>query len=345
MLIKMCTLKALMHAKESLLLLPLILLLIPLTNTFASPDGLKIVTTFPNLASDVKLLACSSDDIESLVPPGVDPHEYELRPRDISLLASADIIISTAHTPFEKMIHEKVASGEIKAHLVEIPKIKGIKIRRNPVTGQPNYHMPIYDPKNYLTFMNHLREIMSELNPSCASTYNENYWRVRTEVERIIERASRMNITAIAVTPVAQYAVEWMGIKVKYLLLKDVGVPATPPELIEMRREAMLGKIDAMILVGSSKTQLNLKAKELARESGIPYIAVPSPLETRSIPDKLSDIISSFSKLNLTKGNVIEYSELPLVVSLLIIIFSLWGAAYIAMNQRSEADDEVAESE
>ncbi len=325
-----------MHTKKLLLLLLMILLLIHLALSSASPNGLKIVTTFPNLAYDVRLLACNSDEVKSLVPPGVDPHEYELRPGDISILIGADIIISTAHTPFEKMIYEKVANGEIKAHLIEIPKIKGINIKKNPATGQPNYHMPIYDPKNYLIFMNYLKRAMSELNPSCISIYNENYERIKAEIEGIVERAPKMNITAVAVTPFAQYAVEWIGVKVKYLLLKDVGVPATPPELIEMRREAMLGNIDVMILIGSSRTQLNLKAKELAKESGIPCIVVPSPLETRSIPNKLLDIISNFSKINLTKGKVTEYSELPLVASFLIIVFTLWGAAYIIMNQRSK---------
>ncbi len=328
-----------MDARGSLLLILLLLLFLLLTlpiPAYARPRGLVIVTTFPNLASDARLLACSSDSIEALVPPGVDPHEYELRPRDISLLSSADIIVSTAHTPFEKMIHDKVVNGEIRAHLIEIPRIKGIILRDNPVTGQPNYHMPIYDPRNYMIFMSELKRIMSELNPACTSVYSRNYGRIEEKIEEIIEKTPKMNVTAIAVTPVAQYAVEWMGVKVKYLLLKDVGVPATPPELMEMRREAMLGGIDIMILVGNSKTQLNIKAEELARESGIPSITIPSPLESRSIPDKLLDVVNDFSNINETSWRgreEIRYSIVPLAVSFLIAILSLWGIAYILMNQ------------
>ncbi len=328
-----------MNARGSLplLLLPLLFLLLTLpVPAYARPRGLMIVTTFPNLASDVRLLACSSDSIEALVPPGVDPHEYELRPRDISLLSSADVIVSTAHTPFEKMIHNKVVSGEIRAHLIEIPRIKGIILRDNPVTGQPNYHMPIYDPRNYMIFMSKLERTMIELNPACASTYSNNYRRVKNKIEEIIEEAPKINVTAIAVTPVAQYAVEWMGVKVKYLLLKDVDVPATPPELVKMRREAMLGGIDIMILVGNSKTQLNLKAEELARESGIPSITIPSPLETRSIPDKLLDIVNGFSNINEKswRGREgIRYGVIPLAASFLIAMLALWGIAYILMNQ------------
>ncbi len=297
-----------------------------------SPEGLNVIVTFSNLRYDVNLLTCPSDRVESLVPPGVDPHDYELKPEDINALEKADIIVSTAHAPFERLIEEKVASGEIKAELVEIPRL-GLRILTNPTTEQPNYHMPIYDPDNYLTFMERLSEIMARENPECALHYREGYEQVRERISEIKEMAPHLNLSAVAVSPVAQYAVEWTGVKVRYLLLKERGVPATPPELAEIRRRALSGEIGIMVLVGKAKTPLNRKAMEMAEEMGIPWISVPSPLEPRSIPEKLEDVVRSLSNVGEVKSTGVGYGYLPLAVTVVVMVASISAAIYLLKEQ------------
>ncbi len=318
-----------MRAGAVLLLLVLTLTLQPAEG---SPRGLNVIVTFSNLKYDVDLLICPPDRVISLVPPGVDPHDYELKPEDISLLKDADIIISTAHAPFERLIRDKVASGEIRAKLVEIPKL-GLKILMNPATKQPNYHMPIYDPDNYLTFMESLSEIMARKNPECASWYRERYDKVSRRVLEIERTAPRLNSSAVAASPVAQYAVEWAGVRVRYLLLKERGVPATPPELAEIRRRALSGEIEIMILVGKPQTPLNRKAVEMAEEMGIPWVSVPSPLEPRSIPEKLEDVVKALSNVGEVRSAGMEYGYMPLTVTVVAIITSLSAALYLMRRQ------------
>ncbi|MEM3892849.1 MAG: hypothetical protein QXR12_02735, partial [Thermofilum sp.] len=48
--------------------------------------GLRIAVTFPSLYEDVKALLCEGDTVVSIAPPGVDPHEYQLSPKDVELL-------------------------------------------------------------------------------------------------------------------------------------------------------------------------------------------------------------------------------------------------------------------
>ncbi len=318
-----------MRAGAVLLLLALALLV---QSSEGSPRGLNVIVTFSNLKYDVDLLACSSDRVVSLVPSGVDPHDYELKPEDVNLLKEADIVVSTAHAPFERLIREKVASGEIKAELVEIPKL-GLKILTNPATKQPNYHMPIYDPDNYLKFMGRLREIMARENPECASQYKERYDRIRERILEIKMEAPRLNLSAVAVSPVAQYAVEWAGVKVRYLLLKERGVPATPPELAEIRRRALTGEIGIMLLVGNARTPLNKKAVEMAEEMGIPWINVPSPLEPRSIIEKLEDVVRALSNIGEVRSARMRYGYIPLIVTVVVIIASLSAALYLLRRQ------------
>ncbi len=310
----------------------LALTLLP-TTSLSTDRGLTVVVTFSNLVPDVKQLICAADKVESLVPPGVDPHDYELRPEDLTKLSEADIIISTAHAPFEKIIGEKVREGELKAKLVEIPNIEGIVIKVNPATGQPNYHMPIYDPYNYLTFMRYLKSLLVELNPPCTNEYERNFAEIKEKIEDIIARAPQLKIDVVATSPQAQYAVEWMGMKVRYLIMKERGVPATSKDLLDIRKGTMKGELKLMVIVGRGGTQINNKALELANENGLPYIVISSPLEVRSIPDKLEDICREISSVNIAAKKSWQENELPLYLSLVGIALALGVVLYLTIKK------------
>ena len=104
----------------------------------SSERGLYIVVTFPNLKYDVELITCKDDTVVWIAPPGVDPHSYQLTPKNVIDLKKADVIISSAHVPFELEIRDLVQRGEIKGILIEIPRIPDIKILKNPATGEFN---------------------------------------------------------------------------------------------------------------------------------------------------------------------------------------------------------------
>ena len=97
--------------------------------------GLLIVVSFPNLAYDVELLACEDDTVISLAPPGMDPHDYQLTPSDVELLRRADLVISTAHAPFEVDIRRLVEEGRLSTVLVELPHVPGVRLLVNPITS------------------------------------------------------------------------------------------------------------------------------------------------------------------------------------------------------------------
>ena len=291
-----------------------------------SGSGVKILVTFSNLAYDVKLIACPDDEVDYLVPPGLDPHEYELRPSDIEKLREAELIVSTAHTPFEASIKEMVSKGELKARLLEIPWIEGMRILRNPMTGGPNYHMPILDPSNYIKFMSALRDALKEMNPSCRNYYDEKFEEVKGKIDELL-KTPRLNLTALASDPRAQYYVEWLGIKVKYLLVKEEETPVTPSELAEIYRKAR-DEIDLIIVVGDEGTASNRKAMEISKEFGIRVLKVPSPTEQGSVLDKLRAVISSLEEAGVTHSRVsyvthTTYIVAALVISLVLVILVL----------------------
>jgi zinc/manganese transport system substrate-binding protein len=263
-------------------------------NTNITEKKTLVVVTFPSLVSDIEQITCSSETVKTIVPPGVDPHEYQLTPKDAELVKEASIIVSTGHTPFESKIKEMVKSNETKAVLIEIPNIPGIKIMNNPVTGKPNYHMPIMDPHNYLIFMKYLVNKLNQVDPDCSSIHNQKLSEVENEINSLLEYEGKHNQTVIASDPTVQYQVEWLGLKVKYLFIVEHGTPASFDELSKISGALVNGEVHCIVVSSSSSQQLQKLINSISTGEGIVKIVyVPGPLAKGSIPSKLNETVNS----------------------------------------------------
>ncbi len=291
-----------------------ILILVGLTLLISNANGLNVVVTFPNLKYDLKLIA-PNDTVVSITKPGVDPHNYQLTPKDVATLKRADVIISTAHTPFEIKIRELVESGEIKAELIEIPKIPGIRILKNPDTGLPNLHMPIYDPHNYEVFLRYVAKKLSQLNPN--GDYIERAEIVCKRVEEIVSNTKKLNAFAVADLPVVQYAVSWLNVTIRHLLIKEPGLPALPEDV---RAVENMKNVQLVVVTDTNSTASQM-LKSIAEERGIPVLVVPSPIEGGSILKKLKFISEEVNNLKFRKAK--KSPDFGVLVALLGILVAV----------------------
>ncbi len=290
-----------------------ILLLIPLI-MISTANALNIVVTFSNLKEDMKLIA-PNDTIVSIVKPGVDPHSYQLTPKDVNTLKRADIIISTAHAPFELKIRELVESGEIKARLVEIPRIPGIVLLKNPMTGKPNLHMPIYDPHNYEVFLKYVAKALSHLNPG--GDYLIRAERVCREVDNIIEKTRKLNALAVADQPESQYAVHWLNVTIVGFLVREPELPALPNDVRRIERE--MSKVQLAVVL-DTKTQASETLRRLAEEHGVPVLVIPSPIEDLSVIKKLEIISREVNELKKPERKSPGFEVALCVLALLLAV-------------------------
>ena len=283
--------------------------------------GLQIVVTFPNLKEDISLIACN-DSVTSIAPAGVEPHSYQLTPENVKALKNADLIISTAHAPFEVRIREMVERGETNAKLVEIPTIPGIKILKNPSTGQPNLHMPIYDPENYKTFIMYVADVLSKLNAKNVVEYKANAEKVVKEVDGVVGHARKLNVVAAADIPSAQYAVSWLNVTVRYLVVKEPSLPATPEELRSMER-AMKNREIQLAVITRSNSKAASMLEELAKENGIPILYVESPVSMKSVPEKLKSVAEEAERVERVEAKSPGYGLLLAIVGLFVALKGL----------------------
>ncbi len=319
----------------------LLALIISITEVYAEHRGLLIVVSFPSIADDVRKLVCRDDEVVSLAPPGVDPHEYQLTPQDVEMLKHANVIISTGHTPFEARIRQLVENREVEAKLIEIPRIPGMKILRNPVTGAPNYHMPIYDPHNYARFIEYLAQVLSSLRPECAAHYRNYAEAIVREIQQLIERAPKLNVTAVAANPMLQYAVNWLGIDVRYLIVREHGAQAIPSD-VENAKKA-LGNIARIAIIMVPMDPASKLLENMAKERGVPLIRVEAPYTPGSVLSKILNIHNQVSNLSIsmkvTTSKDMEGTEVegggfnPLFIAI-VAILTLAGALILARARR-----------
>ncbi len=290
-----------MLRKTFLAILVLITIFHTPVNSISENKGLYIVVTFPNLVRDLENIVCSGDEIVSIAPLGVDPHEYSLTPKNIEDLGKADLIISTAHAPFEYRIREMVLQHVFKATYIEIPSIPGIMIKKNPMLDKPNYHMPIYDPYNYIVFLRYVVKKMSSLNPRCSSYYYEKLEEIVNRVEKIVNETRTLNVKAIADTPVTQYSVEWIGVDIVYLVVKEHGVQAQPD--IRLINEMIgNGTIGLIVVLNPPVSKYSKWLIDIGKEHGLPILYIPSPMNNMSMVERL-EIISD--EINNIYGKIV----------------------------------------
>ncbi len=290
-----------MHKYGCVTILLLMLSIVMSANliTAGSDDGLLIVVTFSNLKYDIEPLLCEGDEIAYIAPPGVDPHEYQLKPNDVDLLRKADLIISTAHAPFELKIKER---SDINATIIEIPFIDNITLLTNPMTGNYNYHMPIYDPRNYIVFINYVAKKLAQLRPACRTHYLVNAARITGRVMELMEFVKtygNKTLSAVGDKPFVQYGVSWLGIDIKYLLIREHEAPVTARDYENVLSMISNREVDLVVVSSPPVDQSSRYLIDLADKYNIPVLYVPVPFSQSGFLEKLENISNQYVKIRV----------------------------------------------
>ncbi len=245
-----------------------------------------ILTTFPGIDKDLESLLAGCDvDIEHLVPSGVDPHDYQLKPSDYEKISSALLIISTGHAPFESQIKD-IAGDKV----VEIPEIPGLILYNLP-SGAINLHMPIYDPRNYIKYIDYVSDIIKSKIPECSNIIEQNRINLSEKAEKIYDRYRNIlkGRPAILSSPASQYAVAWLGVDIKGFILVEHGT-STSPEQVSQAEEILRYDGLAVVIVddnGEPVDQASSYLRNLADKYGSPILNVPAPYLGDSTLEKI----------------------------------------------------------
>ncbi len=143
----------------------LIALLLLVTGLAAAGAELKVAVSIPPLLDFVREVGGDRVEVELLVPPGADPHTYEIRPAQMRFLAQARLLIVVG-LGLEWWL-EDVASAAGNPDLEVVVTSTGIEA----IDGDPHVWL---DPLNAVLQVAAIRDALIRADPAGRLTYEIN---------------------------------------------------------------------------------------------------------------------------------------------------------------------------
>lgn len=152
---------------------------------------LKVVTTNTILADMTKQVTKSDASIKSIVPIGQDPHNHEVKPKDIKALTDADVIIyngfnlESGNGWFEKALEEagkKVTDDGVIRATEDVKPIylKGGEGNEDKI--DPHAWLSI---ENGITYVNTIKDGLSKVDSDKSKSFNKNAKAYTDKLEKL----------------------------------------------------------------------------------------------------------------------------------------------------------------
>jgi ABC-type Zn uptake system ZnuABC Zn-binding protein ZnuA len=185
------------HPTRLALALALSLLLILTACTPASPaggvDDLRILAVTTVTGDVVKAVAGDRITVSVFLPPGADPHSFEASPRDIALLADADLIFASG-AGLEDFLTPLLENAKPQAAFIylsdELELLEADHEEEEEGEepghegGDPHTWL---DPQNVSLWTHRIERALAELDPANAAAYAANAEAYRQELAALDE--------------------------------------------------------------------------------------------------------------------------------------------------------------
>ncbi|NJE48351.1 zinc ABC transporter substrate-binding protein [Thermococcus sp. 9N3] len=315
--------------KRLALIILLTLALVPL-NGVSAQENVTVVATIAPIGSIVQE-AFPGVRVEVIIPPGVDPHDYQLTAQQVELLSKAQVIVTTGgHLPVEKRIAELEKEGTVtgKALFIDDYMKYGFHYAKEHwYNGKDNPHGVWLDPYNAIAIAEATKEALIEEDPANAMTYERDFERFRERVLAIVEAYKALapkNATAVIQMPPDEYAIDWLGIKAVAAIKPEEEVPAIGVDQLVPTAEK-----SSLIVYGSdSPEQLKKASIELAQKSGKPLAEITVFWASGNYTDWLIKNTASIMKAlstpqktaekNTRDNTVVTYALLALITGVVL---------------------------
>jgi ABC-type Zn uptake system ZnuABC Zn-binding protein ZnuA len=149
-------------------------------------DGPRVVATTTEVADMVRAVGGEDLEVERLLEPNTDPHEYEPRPSDVSASADAELVFRSGGD-LDDWTEELLSDSGSDAALIDLSEDLPVRLHGE---GEFDPHW-WHDPRNAITAVEEIRNELAATYPDHARQYTLNarsYLRELRELDAGIER-------------------------------------------------------------------------------------------------------------------------------------------------------------
>jgi zinc/manganese transport system substrate-binding protein len=127
-------------------------------------DRITVVATTTQVADFVRNVGGPQVEVVQMLAANADPHEYEVRPRDVQALADADVIVRSGGD-VDEWLDEAIEGSGTDAPVLTLSN--GVRLRGD----DPHWWQ---DPRNAVVAVGEIRAALDKADASQASVYDAN---------------------------------------------------------------------------------------------------------------------------------------------------------------------------
>src|SRR5215213_646561 len=169
---------------------PLVLLLAACGNSAKGDDGTtSVVASFYPFAFVAEQVGGSHVDVQNLTSPGVEPHDLELKPKQVGDVQNADLVVYEEH--FQAAVDDAVKQADRStqdtvdvASVVKLKPLQAGAEEDGHEDGEKDPHTWL-DPQNMIAVTKSVEAKLSAIDPDHASDYAANAARLTSELETL----------------------------------------------------------------------------------------------------------------------------------------------------------------
>lgn len=263
-------------------LLSLMLLFVTLIGHLSAQDDdrILVIAAGEALASVVEEIGGEHVNVRNILPPGVDPHNYEPSAQELlSLVGGASLIVITGphHFPVEEKIEQLSREGLIRARILNYRNYQKEGLRLLEVDGGLNPHGYFFSLSGLKAIARACAKELSGLMPNKSEYFKQRLNAYLEKLALIGDVVKHMNVAGVRVAlvdPILQYIAQDLGLEVEEVLIPSHGVEPPPEEVIKIVRLVQEGKISLVLLsdIGLGDGSAIISTLE---ENNVPYALIP----------------------------------------------------------------------
>ncbi|MCL7396155.1 MAG: metal ABC transporter substrate-binding protein [Thaumarchaeota archaeon] len=303
----------------------------------ANEEKILVAAVVTQLASVVREVGGEKIEVETILPPYADPHHYEPSMDSLlNTLSKAKLVVTTGshHLAVEEKIYQVINEGLVKVRVIGLPDYerKGLTLLINPKTGDVNIHEYYYSIKNLKAIASAITEELIKVDSTNKQYYAErlnNYLSRLNKIEETISLLSKnnvYNVRVITYTPLMQYVIEDLGLKLVDVVVSEVDVEPSEKDFSNMLTRLINREAD-YILFSDIEAIENPKLLDLLSRQGVRYYIIPlsSLAETPELASLSTAILVSSSSTSYNVEVESPMFDIPLVLSILanVVLLSI----------------------
>jgi len=245
--------------------------------------ALRVAASIAPLAAIVTDVCGENVEVLALLPEGVEPHAFSATPEMVLAAQDSDLLVLTGHFPWENEITSQTSTPYISladyeeygARLSPLPGLME-ENQSSEESNNGNPHGYWLLPTNALAIANATRVVLSLIEPSLASQFEEGFnsmvhrvGDLHTFVGELDQELHFTEMRSIVVFPAEAYIAEAFGIEVRGVLQIGDNIFISGSALLEIQTALSNGSIG--LILGSDVGDLQTGgefARQLVLDTG-----------------------------------------------------------------------------